>query len=553
MQRRRNLRIWLVPFVILLAAAASVFFAALFVDSGGLSHLPLELLRNPSPEAAANAIDSAGEVIAAVLGIAITVVAIIVELSSNRYTPRVTELFIGEPINFAVVGFFVVSAIQAVTVGLLFDNGDGGSGFVPTFGIMLSLAMLVACLLLLLPYFAFVFDFLTPVRIVERIRQHTLKVVANRKLGVEPRKNEAVRGVEQLADVGMNAMEHKDKGVCMASVDSLRVMVDEYQHIRGSLDPAWFRVDGSLANDPDFVSMSGDVLHAVSRRKIWFEMKVLRKFQTLYGEALNRMRDICYVIAIHSRSLAEAALDEDNDELFEMLLKFFNTFLRATINARDVRTAYNVLHQYRLLAEHAIETGKDARAVEVARYFKYYGLTAFGAKLAFILETVAYDLCAIGELAYEKNSPEHEALLEIFLEVDKESESAVQEVSLRGVRKAQIKLATYYLVNGEEELARRIYVDMALEQRPRMASIRDELLNVSSDEFWEISDRGVNFDYLTPDRKAAMKAFFAWFPDLPRESLLPEYTPQLVAPVRGNINPADQASLHPPTSGPEPE
>ena len=34
-----------------------------------------------------------------------------------------------------------------------------------------------------------------------------------------------------------------------------------------------------------------------------------------------------------------------------LAVKFMNTYLRATLNARDVRTAYNVLNQYRQLAE----------------------------------------------------------------------------------------------------------------------------------------------------------------------------------------------------------
>ena len=56
---------------------------------------------SPIPVSAQNTLGSAGEVVAAVLAIAITVVAIIVELASNRYTHRITELFVREPINFS--------------------------------------------------------------------------------------------------------------------------------------------------------------------------------------------------------------------------------------------------------------------------------------------------------------------------------------------------------------------------------------------------------------------------------------------------------------------
>ena len=523
MERSRVWRIWLLPLLILLGFALAIFVLTLFVDSGG-ALFRIQLLWNHDPEVAHDAISNAGEVVAGVLGIAITVVAIIVELASNRYTHRVTELFVSEPINFAVMGFFVVTALQAIFVAVTYDV-DGsvtGTPYIPSVGMTVALGMLALCLLLLLPYFAFVFDFLNPINIVDRIRKHSLKVVSQReRLGIEARQAEAVRGVEQIADVGLNAMEHKDKGISMASVDALKAMVLDFSKVRGKLEPAFFRVEGDLAHNPDFVSMSEEVLEAVTRRKIWFEMKVLRKYQTLYNEALNRMRDINYLIAINTRHLAEFALDEGHEELFELVVKFFNTYLRATVNARDVRTAYNVLHQYRLLAERALHHKNGAISVEIARYFKYYGLVGYNAKLPFVLETVAYDLCELNEMAFDQKSKARRQLLKIFLQVDKESESAVQEVSLRGVRKAQVKLATHYLAHDAENLAREIYRDMERERQDRLASIRDELLGVKSAEFWEISDRGVNFDYLTPERKEKLLEFFSWFEEL--------------APIRGSV------------------
>ncbi|MAQ14897.1 MAG: hypothetical protein CMN30_08890 [Sandaracinus sp.] len=534
-RHHRSFRIWLLPLLLLMGVWLAIFLLTFWVDASGAFER-LELLWRPNPSSAANTIANAGEVVAAVLGIAITVVAIIVELASNRYTHRITELFVGEPINFFVMGFFVIAALQAIFVGVIFDDtGEAASGFVPYFGITVSMAMLGICLLLLLPYFAFVFDFLNPIQIVDRMRLQTIRAMSRRGIGLAARKAEAVRGVEQLADVGLNAMEHKDKGVSMASVDALQAMVIDYQTVRPRLSKEWFRIDGELAHNPDFVSMSDDVLSAVTRRRIWFEMKVLRKYQTLYNEALNKMRDICYLVAINTRHIAEAAIEVKNAELFALVVKFFNTYLRATVNARDVRTAYNVLHQYRLLAQAVLHHRDGEKAIEIARYFKYYGLVSFNAKLPFILETVAYDLCELNEIAFEEKSPAARELLRIFLQVDKESESEVQEISLRGVRKAQVKLATYYLRHGAEDWAREIFEDMEPERRDRLGSIRDELLNVQSSEFWEISDRGVNFDYLDPERKRELVTFFSWFEDLPRKSYLPE---ELLQPNAAEAHPA---------------
>lgn len=532
------LRIWLLPLSVLLGSALAVFVTTHLFDAVNEPDPAAvwRLLWHPNPHSVFAALNNAAEVVAAVLGIAITVVAIIVELASNRYTHRITELFVAEPINFGVMGFFVVTAVQCLVVNITFDIGqDVTVGFVPMVGATVSMAMLAFSLVILLPYFAFVFSFLNPIEIVERIRRHTLDVIdtKSRSWTTARKQQEAVRGIEQLADVALNAMEHKDKGVSMASADALRSLLLDYQRLRARLPLEWFVVEGDLAHNPDFVSMSPAVLESMSERRIWLEMKVLRQYQTLYNEALNRMRDMNYLIAINTRSIAERALEVGNAELFGLTVKFFNTYLRATINAKDVRTAYNVLNQYRLLAERVLVYDRGSYAVEIARYFKYYGALSFTAQLPFILETVAYDLCALNELAHEQGSPAARDLLKIFLQVDRESESEIQETSLRGVRKAQVKLATFYLLKGDEELAREVFHDMAGERPERLASIRSELLAIRSSEFWEISDRGVNFDYLPENRKRRMLQFFDWFgdrippleelsaPDLQRDTAVP--------------------------------
>lgn len=506
-------RTWLLPFSILLGLALTIFVITYVIDAQG-RWVALWLFFRPNPSTASQTISNAGEVVAAVLGIAITVVAIVVELAANRYTHRITELFVAEPINFGVMGYFVVTALVNLWVGVTFDYQDG-AGFVPYLGFGVAMTMLAVSLLILLPYFAFVLEFLSPLQIVDRIRATTMTILGVRISAgkVVDAQREAVRGIEQLADVGLNAMENKDKGVSMASVDALADMVDEYLERRARLPEAWFRVDGDLSHNPDFVSMAPAVLEDVTRRQIWLEMKVLRQYQTIYNEALNRMRDINYLIAIHTRHIAENAATRHIEPLLDLVLKFFNTYIRATINARDVRTAYNVLNQYRLLAESILNSSSHARAIEIAQYFKYYGLISFNAKLPFILETVAYDLCTLCELAFDLRSPSLPSLLQIFLDVDKESESEVQEVSLRGVRKAQVKLATYFLDQGDHALAREVFNDMERERPERLASIRDELLGVKSREFWEISDRGINFDFLDAGRKRQMLLFFDWFGD----------------------------------------
>jgi hypothetical protein len=176
-----------------------------------------------------------------------------------------------------------------------------------------------------------------------------------------------------------------------------------------------------------------------------------------------------------------------------------------------VRAAYSTLNQYRELAEQLMRHDQNDVVIEVGKYLAYYGQTAHAMDLGFVTETAAHDLSALCERAFETNARCHDVLLRTFLEVDKEAETKVQERTLRGVRKAQAKLASYYLLNGAEAHARSIFRDMAHEAPERLASIETELAAVTSKDFWEVTDRGVNFDYVDTMRKEQLAVFFTWF------------------------------------------
>lgn len=44
----------------------------------------------------------------------------------------------------------------------------------------------------------------------------------------------------------------------------------------------------------------------------------------------------------------------------------------------------------------------------------------------------------------------------------------------------------------------------------RLDSIHDELRATVRPDYWEVSNRGVNFDYLPPERRRQLDVFFRW-------------------------------------------
>jgi hypothetical protein len=521
--RRRSLRT-----LGLLAAFALALFAALwlidyfFIDAGRGSQGPLTRLFDFDAETMQNALGSLAQVIAAVLGIAITVVSIVVQLASTRYTSRVADLFFRDRINLGVMGFFVVACVEALWVSFTVHKD-----YVPQLTITATVLMASGSLLVLVPYFAYVFDFLDPEKVIARIGVQTLDRAtagADREevtpALIAARQAQAMSGLAHLADIAVNALGQKDKVIASDASAALRRLLVEYQTRKPRLDPSWFEIGAALKGDPDFVALAADSVTDIAVRRTWLEWKGLRQIREVFGAALGTMPEMAHVVAIDTRYVGEAALGAGDREVLALTVKFMNTYLRAALNARDVRTAYNVLNQYRQLAESVLAARAapgawtQATLIEIGGHFKYYARLAHGIGLGFVTETAAYDLCALCEVASAAGAASHDRLLGVFLEIDKEPETQAEERALRGVRKAQAKLASYYLLHGDVARARRIHDDMDHEAPDRLRSIRDEMLAITSKEFWEIVDRGTNFDYLSDERKQKLREFFAGFSSL---------------------------------------
>ena len=127
-------------------------------------------------------------------------------------------------------------------------------------------------------------------------------------------------------------------------------------------------------------------------------------------------------------------------------------------------------------------------------------------------EAAAHDLAETITRAHAAGAENQEAMLDLLLQVDREPGGLTgQDSALSGVRKAQVKLAVYYLSCGEAERARRIYDDMKYESPERLRKIHLELAELADPEWWEITNRDTNWDYLTELEKQQLPVFFGWF------------------------------------------
>ena len=412
-------------------------------------------------EQARNTLSGLGEVLAAILGLAITVSSITVQLAATRFTPHVTTLFFRARTHQTILGFFIISALYVVWINFFIGPQ------VPHWGVLISMLLMTISLIILFPYFNHVLEFLDPEKIVRLISTNGLAAANPQQHHVqmlEREQEQVVKAIEHLTNISLNAMQQKDKNIASRAVDELCKLAIIYGGNKQNMRPTWYQIPGWARQSPDFVSLPHEAIHQLEADHVWLEWKLLRQYQMLFTEGLVQIKDLCYLIAINTRRLGEAASMRNDFAVVDFAIKFFNTYLRLTINFSDIRTAYNTLHQYRQLGERILMHSQtdnlsvsaqvflQKRAIDIVRYMRYYSSLSFQREMQFITEVIAHDIGSLCSLAFQLQSACHDEMLDIFLEIDDALESTEQEKTLRGVRRAQIKLATTYLEYQQLEL-----------------------------------------------------------------------------------------------------
>jgi Predicted membrane protein (DUF2254) len=511
-------RLWALRIGILLSVALVAFWTLYSIDFfvtgrviDGPATNPVSHFLHFDPGSISDAISSLAGNIAAIFGLVITVVSIIVQLSADRYT-GVTRMFFRDRLNMGVMAYYLVACVYAVWLSVSLQHD-----YVPRAVLVSMLGMTTFGLLMMAPYFGYVFWFLEPATIINRIRSDAVKTARRGAILAPPQARSeaqasALNAMEELTDITSNSISGKDKIIASGAVDALKDFALEYVAMKHKAIPEWFAIGQGIRENPDFVAMDPESLGELEQRRTWVEWKVMRQYLGIYNEALASMRDINYLVAIDTRYIGEAAVKAKDRELVSLVFRYMNSYMRTTLNARDVRTAYNVLNQYRLLVEAMLRNGNGEAALEGVKYMKYYGHVSFDMKLTFVTETVAYDVSSRCEVANQVGAAEESAMLKEFLELDQPLLARSQEKGLLGVRKAQVKLASYYLLTKQEAKARTICRDMEGEPRERLLTIKQQLESVTSKDFWEIIDRGRNFEFMPAEQRECMKVFFSWLP-----------------------------------------
>ena len=159
--KRPSIIVWLAPILSTLAVASALMVAGRLGDVFLLSDGPATVFKGwlfvKDPVIAREVILAVLEVLAAIFAISITVVAIIVQLAATRYTSRVVDLFLADPLNMLIFFAYLVPLVYGFWLANTLTKGENPAVSVAVFMVMATLSIT-----LIAPYFKFVFHFLQP-------------------------------------------------------------------------------------------------------------------------------------------------------------------------------------------------------------------------------------------------------------------------------------------------------------------------------------------------------------------------------------------------------
>lgn len=430
------------------------------------------------------------------LAIIFTTVAIAVPLTANMYSVKFLDLFIHDRITQIVLVIFIFAMPH--NTWLMHNIKDD---YVPAVQLYLSLTLVIVCPSILVAYLYYLFSFLHPNTLLNRLEREIEAefIAAQRKPKQAAARARAVSQlVEHIASIAIRSIDRSDRSTAIESVFALRRSMKTYWQIKATMPRDWFIIDSRALR-----SFSRETVLEISESRRWMEMKILSQMREVLSAAIPRMHDLVNAISDATSELGAEKEVQNDEAMLGLFVEYFNTFIRLAINRRDQRSVFTLFNQYRVFAESLCESRPDLM-LEIAFYFQYYAQVARDQHLPFMVEAIAHDLGALVRVSWEHNMPKWEKMLERFLSFDRET----QERPLLGVKKAQVILAGFFLLHDLPQQAHFIGESLKGLDPKFIEKMKDDLLHVRREKYWEISERRFHIDYVPPEHREKIEEFF---------------------------------------------
>jgi hypothetical protein len=479
--------------VLVMAAIVAAISGTAILTDALRAGIPLSRLAAFDTSEARNLINAFSRAGNQLVAVVFTTVSIAVPLTANMYSLKFLEFFLKDRVNAGMLLLAATVALNTIVVQYATKED-----FVPLLALNAHFVLLALAFALLFPYLYYLFRFLHPNTLLERLANectHHLALAARRHTRLEAHRRQVAEGFEHIANIAVRSIDRLDRNTAIEAVHVLEALAARYQAAKPRLPAEWFEAEKEL-----FLSFSSAAVDEANASRTWVELKLLSQLRQMLGSAVSRMHDVTSAVAKALRRFGLAEGVRADPRLRELTVEYFNTFIRRALNARDVRAVFILFDQYRILAEEMLDEDPEL-VLEIAYYFTYYGQIARDSQIGFVVDSTAHDLGTLVRQAWEAKSPIADRLLQAFLRYD--------GAGSLGVGKAQAILGSYFVMTDRGDAAAQVRDRLRELDAARLERLGSELLAVRREKYWEINERRMNMEYVPDAQRERLREFLA--------------------------------------------
>ncbi|PYQ42044.1 MAG: hypothetical protein DMF77_14215, partial [Acidobacteria bacterium] len=296
--------------VLVMAAILGVTAAAVLADALRTG-VPLSRLAAFDASEARNLINAFSRAGNQLVAVVFTTVSIAVPLTANMYSLKFLEFFLKDRVNS---GMLLLAATVALnTILVQYATKDD---FVPMLALNVHFALLSLAFILLFPYLYYLFRFLHPNTLLERLAgecTHHLALAARSPNDLAEHRRHVSESFEHIANIAVRSVDRLDRNTAIESVHMLETLAGRYQGVKPRLPAAWFEAEKEL-----FLSFSSAAVDEANASRSWVEMKLLSQLRQTLGSAVTRMHDVTSAVVKALRRFALAATVRSDPRLREL-------------------------------------------------------------------------------------------------------------------------------------------------------------------------------------------------------------------------------------------
>jgi len=442
----------------------------------------------PDSAAAAGTLGLVGGAEGVTLSIVLLGVMFGIQTSSSRYSPRIIGIFTRNPLNALVLSFALASILYTFLV-----RSEVKVNYVPMASVAVAEVLALINFALLFPYVLYTFEVMRAETLVSGIMRRArkeLRGATHRRRSLQHR-SALLTCLAQVSDIAFGSVELGDMPVCLLSVEVMGdFLAREYLPVKKNLDPEWLKVGHA-----ELPGASDQIVAEVNRAGTWFAYSVMSSFVDMIGLTPVHRKEAVHAIAVATRKIGLAAIEAGDSEVAELSLRFFNTYLRASINRSAPTFASGIMNEYRRYAIGALEWRRDL-AVEAAAHLLRYGRHFDEAGMPAIFGAAAEDVADLAIEARIRDPQVSFRLAQLLVRNFLDLIPNARPIGLNGLFKGVAKLTCWAMASDQKDIAHVLVEGIAAAPPDFVEAALVRMEAMQNGLFWEVNERVISFDWL---------------------------------------------------------